>query len=573
MIPYRESPYRTLMADATTLTLDPRDNEVLRALRRLKGRATVGDVSTATGLAQSDAEAALRRLLERREGHLEVGERGDLVYQFEPGLLERGRVSLWTRVKQGAWKAFQVGFKVWIVAMLLIYFVVFVALMLAAIFAANKDGDGDFDLGGGGEGRRGGGHFPLGDMLFWYWIWSPGWRRRPYYGEGYGASGDRTGRGLGRGRRREGPPFYKKVFAFVFGPDEPRLTQEQRDRETLRFIRARRGVVTAAELVQHTGMGLDEAESELARLMVAHEGSARAADDGTLLYLFPGLMVSAGGAVQQREPAPAWRKLEPRKPLTGNSVGTNLLIGGINLFNLAAAATAPVFIFPRLGIGGTAAEILLVWVPVAFSTTFFAVPALRWLGVTRENTRRAARNVRKVLVGLVSKVSLGGREADPLAEPEAEATVKRALPGKDHAAVAVRDQLDRLVAEFDGEVAAEADGVLHYRFPTFRQQVAAAHEARRTLALDQVEIGEIVFSSADDAVEESERDLRAFDRELAAGEPGLAADALEAGDVAGEPLALPPADDLTAYLNDPTRVAFRDERELAARQEALRRAG
>ncbi len=554
------------MADASTLTLDPRDHDVLRALRRLKGRATVGDVSTATGLAQADAEAALRRLLERREGHLEVGERGDLVYQFEPGLLERGRVSLWTRVKEGAWKAFQVGFKIWIVAMLLIYFVVFVALMLAAIFAANKDGDGDFG-GGGGEGRRGGGHFPLGDLLFWYWIWSPGWRHRPYYGEGYGRD---DGRRV-RGRRRDGPPFYKKVFAFVFGPDEPRLSQEQKDRETLRFIRARRGVVTAAELVQHTGVGLDEAESELARLMVAHEGDARAADDGTLLYVFPGLMVSAGGAVKQREPAPAWRKLEPKQPLTGNSVGTNVLIGGINMFNLAAAATAPVFIFPRLGIGGPAAELLLVWVPVAFSATFFAVPALRWLGVTRENTRRAARNVRKVLVGLVSKVTLGGRDADALPEPDAEATVKQSLPGKDHASVAVRDQLDRLVAEFDGEVEAEADGVLKYRFPSFRQQVAAAHEARRTLALDQVEIGEIVFSSADDSVEQSERDLRAFDRELAAGDPGAA---LPAGtDDNDRPRALPPADDLTAYLNDPTRVAFRDERELAARQEALRRAG
>jgi hypothetical protein len=559
------------MADAQTLTqtftLDADDTPVLRALRRLKGRATVGDVSAATGLAQAQAEATLRRLLEHRQGHLEVGERGDLVYAFEPGLLERGRTSLWTRLKRGAWSAFQIAFKVWIVAMLVIYFLVFVVLLIAALLAANKDGDGDFDLGGGGRGggRRGGhAHFPLGDMLFWYWIWSPGWRRRPYYGEGYGR-GDRQDRG-DRDARRRGPPFYKKVFAFVFGPDEPRITEAQRDRDLLRFIRARRGVVTAAELVQHTGMGLDEAESELARLMVAHEGDARAADDGTLLYLFPGLMVSARGPVQEREPAPAWRRLEPRQPLTGNSVGTNVIIAGINTFNLAAAATAPLFIFPRLGIGGTAAEIGLIWVPVVFSTMFFAVPGLRWAGVTRENTRRAARNVRKVLVGLVSKVTLAGSEAEPVAGPEAEARVREALPGRAHARVPVQGQLDRLVAEFDGEVepAPEGpDGSLLYRFPLFRAQVAAAHEARRSLLLGERSVGEIVFSSADDAAEESRRDLRAFDRELAA---GTAADALDRPDARP---ALPPADDLTAYLNDPLRVGFRDERELAAQLNEL----
>jgi hypothetical protein len=553
------------MAEAQTLTLDAHDTPVFRALRRLKGRATVGDVSAATGLAQAEAEAALRRLLERRQGHLEVGERGDLVFTFEPGLLERGHVSFWSRLKRGAWNAFKVAFKIWIVAMLLVYMVIFVALLIAALFA-NKDGDGDFGLGRGSEGGRRGGHahLPLGDMLFWYWIWSPGWRRRPYYGEGYGR-GDRRDRDA----RRRGPPFYKKVFAFVFGPDEPRTTQEQRDREVLLFIRARRGVVTAAELVQHAGMGLDEAESELARLMVAHDGDAEASENGTLLYLFPGLMVSAAGPVAERESAPAWRRLEPRQPLTGNSTGTNVLIGGINAFNLAAAATAPLFIFPRLGLGGPAAEVGLIWIPVAFSTMFFAVPAARWLQVNRENTRRAVRNVRKVLVGLVSKVTLGAADAEAMADTEAEARVREALPGRTHARVPVRDQLDRLVAEFDGEVEPADEGTFRYRFPLFRAQIAAAHEARRRLALEARDVGRIVFSSADDAIEESRRDLDTFDRELAAGGTHTPETALGEGE--GRK-ALPPADDLGAYLDDPLRVGFRDERELAARQDALRQA-
>ena len=51
------------------------------------------------------------------------------------------------------------------------------------------------------------------------------------------------------------PPFYKKVFAFIFGPEEPQPTQVQKDRSVLRLIRARKGVLTSAELVEHTGAG------------------------------------------------------------------------------------------------------------------------------------------------------------------------------------------------------------------------------------------------------------------------------------------------------------------------------
>ncbi len=544
------------MADAGVLSpsLDPAP--VLQALRRLKGRATVADVSAATGFERAQTEETLRRLLEDRRGHLEVGERGDLVYRFDPGLLSRDRESLWTRIKRGAWSAFKVGFKIWIVATLVIYFVIFVALLLAALFA-NKDGDGgDWGGGSGDRGHRGGGlRLPMGDFWLWYWIWSPRWRGRPYYGEGYGA------RGRGRDERKDGPPFYKKVFAFVFGPDEPTRTKEERDRDLLRFIRARRGVVSPTDLVQHTGLPLDEANEELARLMAAHDGDVQVSDDGTLLFVFPELMVSAHGSVSEREPAPAWRRMEPARPLTGNSPGTNAIIVAINGFNLAAAATAPLFIFPRLGIGGLAAEIGLVWTPVAFSTVFFGVPALRWLGVTRENTRRAVRNVRKAVLGLVSKVTLSGHDAEPLPVAEAQAAVETVVRSKVPAeASAVIPTLDRLVAEFDGEVDTDASGAPRFRFPLFRSQIEAAHRARGQLALEGRTVGDIVYASDDDDVTESRRDLEAFDHELAEALPSASP----------ERPALPPADDLSAYLNDPDRYAVRDERELAALEQQMR---
>lgn len=536
-----------------TATITSPVRPVLTALRKLGGRATVGDVAAATGLPHDQAEQSLRELLEGRRGHLEVGEAGTLVYNFDPRLIGRDAEPFWERFKRRAWDVFKKGFKVWIVVTLVVYVAIFVALLVAALLAGNRDGEGGGWGGGEGGRRHRGGGLPMGDMLFWYWIWSPGWRRRPYYGELYGRRDPRD--------KKSGPPFYKKVFAFVFGPDQPTRTPEQKDRELLRFVRARKGVMTAPELVQLSGMGLHEAEEELGRLMASHEGDVKVADDGTILYLFPSLMVSAGGKVVEREPLPAWKRLEPRQPFTGNKAASNAMVVGLNAFNLIAAATAPLFIFPRLGIGDyTAAWVGFVWFPVAFSALFFAVPAMRWLGVARENSQRAIRNVRKVLVGLLTKASLEGEEAAPLTAEEAAAKVRQLLPDEAHARVDVTGALDRLVAEFDGDVQPGPDGSLLMRFPHFRGAVASAHAARTELALQDRRVGDIVYSSADDASESSRRDMGAFDRELGEGALG------DGGSGTDEKARTLPLADLSSYLNDPLKVAFRDERELAAMQ-------
>ena len=544
---------------------------VRQALRRLKGTATVGDISSATGLAQARAEGALRSLLEMHQGHLEGGGRGDLVYAFDPGMFRRDAVPFMTRVRENAWSVFKAGFKVVIAVVLVVYALVFVALMIAALLA-NRDGDGDF--GGGGDRRGGGGHFP--NFWLWYWLWSPNWGwGRPYYGDRYGR------RRLRRGERPQGPPFYKKVFAFVFGPDEPEFDPDRRDRELLRFVQARQGAVSAADLVQATGMPLEEAESELARLMVAHDGEAEVSPEGTVVHLFPSLMVSAHGAVEARDVPAAWRRLEPPKPLTGNSTASNAAIIGLNAFNLLAAASAPWFIFPRLGISGTLAQIALIWIPVAFSTLFFAVPALRLPGVWKENLKRATRNVRKTLLSLVSKASLAGETAGSVGLDEAEALVGTTLTDKRHRRVDVSKQMDQLVAEFDGEVEVDARGTPRFSFPGFRTAMAAAHRLRAAVGLDKQIVGRVVYASDDDDATANRRDLEAFDEALAAGEPlqGLPAGKAEAsagstgdrGEAEEAMRALPPADPLRDYLNDPDRLAFRDELELAALEDEMRR--
>ena len=535
------------MPRTQTQTETAQDRAILRELRALDGRATVGDVMSRTGLVQSEAEASLRRLLETRRGHLEVGEAGTLVYRFEPSFVRRDEEPLWSRIRRGAWEAFKTGFKVWTLLMLVVYLVVFVALLLAAVFAGKK-GDGD-GWGGGGGGRDrgyGGGHGHIHFPSFWFWylFWSPGWGwGRPYYGHRWE---ERVG------QREARVPLYKKVFAFVFGPDRPRPTQPQKDRSVLRLIRSRSGVVTAADLVQYSGLRRHEAEEELGRMVAAYDGDVKVAANGTLVYVFPELMVSAHGRVSEKAPDPAWRRLETAVPVTGNSAGTDVAIGAVNTFNLAAAATAPLFIFPRLGLGGVAAWTGLVWVPLVFSTMFFAIPLMRWIGVKRENRVRAERNLRKVLLSHVYRASLVGDGAQPVTVAAATADAA-GLSKKQVSAHDVEAELVRLTADWDATVSVAANGQTEYRFEQIRAEFQGADEVRRQLALESREVGEIVYSSADTPVESSQRDARSFDRELAA----AAADALPGSERALGRY-LPPADRV-AYVDDFELVAFDEE--------------
>jgi hypothetical protein len=248
-----------------------------------------------------------------------------------------------------------------------------------------------------------------------------------------------------------------------------------------------------------------------------------------------------------RAPNPAWLRLEYPLEVTGNTSGANAAVAGMNGFTLLAAATAPWFIFPRLGIAGPAAFFGLVLVPVVFSALFFGIPLVRGAGVRLENRRRAKRNVRRVLLGLVYRRAL---ESDrPLGAAEAHRYVTSRLKDQDVPLEQVEDALQELARELDADVVPSDAGALLYTFPKLPQEMLAAESVRRTLELEKRELGEIVFSTADTAAEADERELRLFDR------------ALE-GDV-----------DLDRYLPATDRIGFEDDYELVAFDEELQLQG
>lgn len=522
----------------------------------------MGDVVSATGIPRDQVESALRDLLESRRGHLEVGETGALVYRFDPKLLKRDAEPLLSRLASRGRAVLREAFKIWIVLMLVVYFVLFVVLVVAAVVASQSRGGSRGRGRNFGLGRRHGGGMP--GFWVWYFFWRPGWGwRRPYYGHRW-----EKRYGGGRGRDQDKVPFIKKVFAFVLGPDTPHPDQRQKDRSVVRLIRARRGVLTATELVQLTGIPLQEAEEEMGRLMGAYDGDIRVTPKGGLVYVFPELMLSAGGRVSEREPDPAWRRLEPAESWTGNEARSNAVIAGINGFNLIAAATAPWFIFPQLGLVGPLAWIGLVWIPVIFSILFFTIPLLRLLGVRHRNRQRQERNLRKILLAQVFQASLARNGPGWISEA---GTVERArshlLPaprrgqrargGPDESnlppvtawGASFQRHLQRLTAELDGEVEEGPDGTVRYRFPEVLRTFQAAEVVRRSLTLERQEVGEIVYSSDESREEADQREVEAFEREMARQK------------------------EMERYLPDPDRVAYIDDFQLAAFDEEMKPGG
>lgn len=464
---------------------------VLNALRTSGGRATVGDIVTATGLERDVAETTVKRLLDTHKGHLEVGEGGDLVYRFDPKLVKRDDRSTWEKFKAGAASFGKKAFKVWIMLMLVVYFIVYVVMIIAAIAALQANNrDSNYSS------RRGGGGIPI-HWLF-YMFYSSDYNARHYTGHNH------------RGREVK-PPFYLRVFSFVFGPDQLRLTEEARRKQYIQFIQSRRGVVTVADIVEMTGLNASEADEELGRLLGALGGDVEVSDEGELLYSFPELMLSASGRVSAKPPLLAWQRLEPQRSLTGNKKSWNGTIIGFNAFNLLmSVAIAPAVLMPILGISGAAATVGLVAIPALFSILFFAIPLVRKARLAKENAERHDRNVRKLTL----------RKAIPAAIEDKSVTAKQILadarlPGDDAPPVTAEEvdgALTLLASEFMGDVES-APGQLIYTYDGIRSANLEATRARKQLALDHQEIGEIVFDTGDDELNER-MEMREFDERL-----------------------------------------------------------
>jgi hypothetical protein len=442
---------------------EPRAKRVLlEALRGRGGKLTRSDAVTLSGLPQAETDQALTVLLKEYRSHLSATESGELVYEFDPAFERRGKLTLRERlaaVGTVLWTGFTFLFKVSIVVTLVVYFALFLAMLVALIFARRGDDDDDRGFG-----------FGFAD-IFWIWGWNPGF-----------AVDQRRRRSL-RGPRK---PFYKSVFQFVFGPPAAKSDPLADEKELLAAIRRRDGRIAAVDLVQLMGWDFPRAEEEVTRLLVDYGGEPEVTDDGVVIYVFKELrktgIATGDRNLEAVRPRSAWERIEGAVPLTGNPSTTNTAIGFFNAFNL----TAPFWIVPlfeiKTHISLAGASMWLHDFPLAFSAVFFAVPLGRFVREKIAVRARARRNARR---GLLARI---------FAAPSEPRTVEALAP---EPALAAALERDLILLGGDVDLTPDEQGRVRYLFPRIERELAAVERARRLASNDEKDAGAIVFSSDD----------------------------------------------------------------------------
>ena len=469
------------MAEKTTepkvKVYDPAAERLLLAAlhQRARGRTelvkvTQADAVALTGMPSDQAEPALKSLVATYRSHLAVTDEGELVYEFDPRLERRDKVPLRERIAaagQVAWKGFTWLFKVWIVVTLVVYVAAFIAMLVSLVVARSANDRND---------RRGGDGF--GIPWLWFWL-MPDMAPPGYYGDRYGRPRPRSN----KPRKR----FYNAVFDFVFGPKSAPVDPRESDKRLLAFLRDHKGRVTASELSALSGLSLAAAEEELTRLMVEYDGEVEVASDGTLLYVFEGVLPSAESAGTWW--TWAWDQSDPVAPLTGNTPGANAVIGGFAGFNLFASMTIGPAFLQRFQLGGDPlATFFVTLFPMIFSAIFFAVPAARWVKRQRQLKRRERRQLRRELMR-----EIWARPGEP---QDPAALAARVSQRTGQPVPAVQAMLDTLVRDLDGDVDTDAEGEMRYVFKRLAEEQHAAAEARA--GATEKKLGQVVFSSEDE---------------------------------------------------------------------------
>jgi len=483
------------------------EDRLVSFLKTRRGESTVADMISGTGLPKYQVEQTAKIVLDQYAGRLKVTESGELLYYFPGGMRNTirgfgpGLKRFWKSFAQGAVRVLSFLFKIWIVAMLIGYFLAFVAIGVLAIVAsvaASAAGRGGRDDRRGGDGGGFGGMYlamQLLDLILRMWFWS-------------------SILGVNNARRRaprEGRAFYKSVFGFVFGDDDPNKGWEERERKhVISYIQGHKGVITLEELMGMTGRESDDANALMNRLLLEYEGEPGVTDNGTLIYTFPELMRTSRSAKEvgtiQLQAGPTKRPV----PFSANKNRTNGWIIFFNAFNLlfgtyfltvsltqgTAALAAKTGLFAitgnfllRAGINPMGIlEIGLGLVPVLFSVVFFLVPLFRRIRLSRQNEALRKEALRREILGQIisSPAHLDARNIRPLGSD---------LDPRNFPAVS-RRILDRIAAQLKAEpVVMEGTSELAYSFPELKRELTDLAEYRSSVDVSRYEVGKTVFDS------------------------------------------------------------------------------
>jgi hypothetical protein len=421
---------------------------------------------------------------------------GELLYRFPFGFAKpwqtRDAVDRWLGAISHAFvSTMRFVARAWIAIVLVGYTTIFVALMLAMTFAQR---------GGANNSRRGGSlayvfFRILGDSL--YWTFRP---FSPVRMDLLGAQGMR------RASARRGEPkvpFYERVNGFLFGPVIPPEDERANERLITAAIRAGKGRIGLADVMRVTGLGREQVDPMMARLMLDYDGEVDVSEDGGIVYRFPALRKTASDDTAP-EPPPFWKgpgaHAARLAPMTGNSVGSNVAIALLNGFNLLMGIFAiengltlerAASLFEKIPhpVLDTGLPIALGVIPVVFSLLLFLIPVAR--AVRRPFLARRVAQERgrlAVLRTVLERI----REQEPVRDADMEKAWRVAAESEPDP-----KRLSRDLTAMGGDVEIEPDGATRWRFVDLETEAAALEAEREAAPAEEARLEKVVFSTED----------------------------------------------------------------------------
>ncbi len=459
--------------------------QIKEAIASSHYEVTPGDVSVATGLPILEVGHVLKELVSDYYGELKVSDEGDLIYFF-PTKFRKNRYGVSGKLAKGLkkflkllYKGFQILYKASIMIILVLYFLLFLVLFLVIMFAS-RSGEG------GGNRRRGGGF----NIFFWMWLGGRGYRR------GGGYDDDRYYDVQASDKPKK--PFYKSVFDFVFGEDDPNdFLYNNVNKIVARFIQKKNGAIIPQELTPVTNTRFRNANIEVTKYVGKFESQPEVTDNGTVILTFPKLLTTSMrrevGKKMYESSNKAYYELQTKH--NGNTTTKNVIMCIMNGFNLIVSwflLTAPVHFVVNVAEAtgqitkqniGTIKQIASVLqdgrfffggFPFVFSLLFFLIPLIRLLYVKSHNKKTRFRNLRKaVSVAILDRENPVVR-ADSLILPREAEEYIESYTDKD-----IEKILDDMASSSSCNVEFDSEGKKYYDFSELITNLKDVQKYRR----------------------------------------------------------------------------------------------
>ncbi len=458
---------------------------------------TLPEAAAMTGLSIDATRHAMEALLNKYVCRLQVSENGDLIYHFGDTLRRRGEKTAAERRREilaWLWRIFTVIYKAWIAVTLVVYFIVFLVIVIAAFVALMSRQSSDD--------RRGHGSMPIRlvsifDLFFSIFRWRTVTGAIDYQRDAQGY----------RYRHYEPRPavinakkknFMAAVYDFVFGPPRVELDPLGNEKEVAAYLQQNNGIVVTAELSALAGWTLPQAETFLTDCILRYRGDSKISDDPVLYGQFDELMRGVG-EVETGEITYYWDEYEPEYELNGNGATQNVIICVMNGFNLLVAffiATGDLTAFAassqdllawlaneawvRVGLG---------WIPLVFSILFFGIPLARWFQIRAAQQRRQEQNIRKRIFKAIF-----ARQGQPQTVDDVTGAVNRGAGEEALSPPTVEAALKQLTLDMPGDMAVSETAKVQYAFPRLTTELAAVKRLRQNRRDDDT-LGKIVVES------------------------------------------------------------------------------